>query len=535
MIRKLFKRHISIWGAERWIVAVIGLTIMLSSCVEEIENKGKGTGKKIEVTFILDSYNYEDSEQSAETRAVAIAEPEKVVVGLGDGWVSVASFSKDEEEITTRAKTSGTTRLTTGSKLMIVAYESTTPTIVEGQAEYVVNPDGSISPTGGGLWVMEDLDYRFVAYSYDKSYLPDPANIDPTEDLLWGCFPENVNNFHRVTEVSNLIGIKLEHLFSSVKVRATVQNGSIQAISGVTMTGKPTTTVTLLVPAGTFTGSGNTFHDITFNAFSATSSILSNTAIAWTVSNPQVRIGSININGTVHSNIPFNFSGTTLAAGNSYTLAVQFNRITFAISPATINIPFPAQAPVAQTISITPSPSTASWTLTSNSQAWLRLNTNGGASGTQTASGTGPATVYMVADLNTGSARSAGIYLNGASSDVRVTVNQAAFPYTLCGGLYVTGNYSAIGYNIINGIAPCPDSYTRLPNSPTEMVSLINGNCFYLQSITDYLTFQQPWNNGNVIMWYRDGLPPTLKWRQGSWDQYAMYQYNIPYRCIYDP
>jgi len=535
-----FKKISTICHYTVFIGVIVGFLSALSSCTQEIGTRGKRTGEKIEVSFFLGASNYDESEESVETRAAVLSEPENVTVGLDDGWVAVASFEEDHEEIKTRAKTSGTTRLTTGSKLMIVAYESSTPTVVDSQAEYVVNPDGSISPTGFGLWVIEDLDYRFIAYSYDKSFLPDPANIDTAEDLLWGCFPENVNNFHRVTEVSNLIGINLEHLFSAVKVRATVLNGSIQSISGVIMTGKPTTTVTLNVPAGSFGSvSGNTNHNFDFDPFVPATSVTSKPSITWAISNPQVRITSINISNTVNSNIQFIFNGTTLTAGNSYTLTLQFYRRTYSISPATINIPWPAQTPVTQTISITTAPSAEPWTLTSGASSWLRLNTNGGSTGTPSVSGTGAGTVYMVADENQGSQRTAPIYLSTVSpTEIRVTVNQALFPYVLCGGLWVLASqYYAQVRDVINGTAPCPAG-TRLPNTIQEGGALVNNQCYNFYGVMDYYSYNQnlnipPGYGGTATMWYLT-FNRDYSWRTGSWSGAELDTYTY-YRCLKDP
>jgi len=330
-----------------------------------------------------------------------------------------------------RAKTSGVKPLNVGIKLIIAVFEKDYPAVVFKQAEYAVNPDGSITPTDEGLWLTENDEYRFAAYSYDTPVVPDPANINLAEDLLWGCFPETAGTYHKVTPTSSLIAMTLEHLFSEASVKVTVENGTVSAISNVTMTDKPASTVTLEVPIGAFNkGPGNTGHTFDFESIiTPADTITSKPAITWTVDKPHVTIGSITVEGKTYKDIEFDFSRTTLAAGNPYTLILRLSRVTYDVTPATINIDEKSHSPAIQTITITPTPSTALWTLTS-SEPWLSLNTGGSSTGTSYVAGTGVQTVHLVAEENMGTTtRSADIYLNSELSDVRVTVTQAAPTY----------------------------------------------------------------------------------------------------------
>jgi len=433
-----------------------------SSCAEEITLREKRNGKNIEMQFRLASAVYDvttDIENRIGQRKGEakmdrkiedplndpIAGSEHVVVGLGDDWIAVANLTKDNETITTRAKNSGTSPLTAETKLIIAAFEKDDPTVVFKQAEYVVNPDLSITPTGEGLWLTENDEYRFAAYTYDTPDIPDPANINLAKDLLWGCFPENVGEYHKVTPASYLISMTLEHLLSEVRAKVTVENGTVSAISNVTMAGKPASTVTLNVPTGAFNSvSGNTGHTFDFEQISTpVATITSDPAITWTVDQPKVTIGSITIEDKPYTDILFNFATTTLVAGNSYTLTLRLSRVTYVVSPATINIDEKSHTPAIQTITITPTPANADWKLTS-SETWLRLNTDNGPTGTSYIEGTGTQTIYLVADANTGTTtHSAVIYLNDDSSDERVTVTQASPTYVDPCALIFAHNASA--------------------------------------------------------------------------------------------
>ena len=444
MVREIFKTdtcHKYAFGCfyAIWVCMIIGMSGALSSCVQEIAPRESRTGNKIEIRFRLAAARYDDTPDSenriaqrngAEPTAqhTAFSDPmanaENVVVALGDDWVAAATLTEDRENVTLRAKTSGTAPLTAGTRLIIAAYEKDKSAVAAEQAEYMVNSDGSITPTGGVLWLTENVEYRFAAYTYDTSVVPDPANIDPAKDLLWGCFPEPAGTFHTVTPTSSLIAITLEHLFSEVKVKFKIENGKVSAISNVTMTGKPTSTVTLDVLAGTFTGTGNTGHTFNFDPFSPTDTITSKPAIAWTVDKPQVNVGSITVEGKTYTNRTFSFDNTTLEAGNSYTLTAGFSRVTYIVSPADVNLGVENHTPAMQTVTVTPTPANGPWTLTS-SQPWVQLNTDGDAAGLSEITGTGSQTVYLVTDENlNASPRTAVIYINNELSDERVTVTQ---------------------------------------------------------------------------------------------------------------
>ena len=92
--------------------------------------------------------------------------------------------------------------------------------------------------------------------------------------------------------------------------------------------------------------------------------------------------------------------------------------VSTSVTPSSISLPYPAQNPAVQTISVT---SDGAWTLTvPGSVTWLSLNTNGSSSGSSTVSGgAGVFTVYLVATANfTGAPRTGNIELYGLNAVV---------------------------------------------------------------------------------------------------------------------
>ena len=142
------------------------------------------------------------------------------------------------------------------------------------------------------------------------------------------------------------------------------------------------------------------------------------------------------------------------------------------VTPAEITLSGIAHNPAAETVSV--NAETASWTLTSN-QSWLRLSLNVNGSGsTESLSGAGRQTVYLLTDANpsTTVVREATISLQG---DVKVTVRQqAANPASSSGKPWTEVNFTledvaalklrnvyfghkSVGGNIVAGIKRLSD------------------------------------------------------------------------------
>jgi len=102
------------------------------------------------------------------------------------------------------------------------------------------------------------------------------------------------------------------------------------------------------------------------------------------------------------------------------------------VSPSSVELPHYAQYPALQVLTVTPMQGgivvpNETWKLTSN-QSWLWLSLNGGATQSQTVSGKGQQTVYLMVQPNrTYSSRNAGIYLNDLSSNIVTIVTQNYF------------------------------------------------------------------------------------------------------------
>ena len=108
---------------------------------------------------------------------------------------------------------------------------------------------------------------------------------------------------------------------------------------------------------------------------------------------------------------------------NEETVAVTVtqNTMPLQITPATIILSGVPHTPATQTVNVS---SNASWTLTSN-QPWLSLSLNpDGSQALTTISSERTRTVYLVVEGNGGDIRTAGIYLDNNSQEIRVTVIQ---------------------------------------------------------------------------------------------------------------
>jgi hypothetical protein len=114
---------------------------------------------------------------------------------------------------------------------------------------------------------------------------------------------------------------------------------------------------------------------------------------------------------------------TELFIDNGETVAVTITQdfMPLQITPANITLSGVPHNPAVQTVSVS---SNEPWTLTS-SHPWLLLSLSAtGSQASNTISSERTRTVYLVADGNSGKSRTAEIYLNNNSSDVRVTVMQ---------------------------------------------------------------------------------------------------------------
>ena len=112
-----------------------------------------------------------------------------------------------------------------------------------------------------------------------------------------------------------------------------------------------------------------------------------------------------------------------LSMDGAVTVAVTITQgiMPLTISPAAITLTGTPHNPATQSVNVT---SNQPWTLTSNQQ-WLQLSLNAnGSNPSITINSNGSRTVYLVAQGNGDDVRTAEIFLNGATTDVRVDVLQ---------------------------------------------------------------------------------------------------------------
>ena len=331
------KKNLPMWQYTVYISAIIlmlcGLTLLLSSCAQEVA-EGMGElqpGNKITVNFTLNGVIQGNNE--VVTRNQSSMYPETVVIPLDDGLCAVATLEADLPD-KARAITSN---LDENTLLRIVAYED--GTIYHTHADYKV-VGGFLIITDNKFEVAANKAYKFVAYSCNSTtFLPDHddysiPNIDPSVDLLWGCYPET--GTHPITESDHKdIPITMSHRFSQVKIQATTEAISnaitITNIDDVSITSGKMVNITL------HDGTLEAINDITQD-FSFAGSVLE---LATIISNPrtvftnnavafQVNIGSLTLklndgNPKTYTNLIATFN-KQLQSGISYTIKIRFKK-----------------------------------------------------------------------------------------------------------------------------------------------------------------------------------------------------------------
>ena len=149
------------------------------------------------------------------------------------------------------------------------------------------------------------------------------------------------------------------------------------------------------------------------------------------------------------------------------------------IQPKSVILPYPAQSPAAQMLTVVCKDgqgnfdNTMPWTITvvnSLSPTWLRLALNpdgtnpGGAPATTTLSGVGNKNVYLVADINIGaSTRTVTLSLNGSllTPTVDAVVTQEVMPgASFTGWLYVKEGSTGTGINWSNAMGTITEAIT---------------------------------------------------------------------------
>jgi len=306
------------------LMLLCGLIVLIHSC--ERDNNVSYPGKKLGLHFTIEKANY--GANKLVTRDHSDMNPETVVVPLGDDLYMYASLEADRED-QTRA---GSSPLSDGTKLRIVAYLD--GSAYHAHADYTISNGALVSDT---VLSVAPGNYKFVAYSFNSStvlpvhseILPD---IDPVNDLLWGCYP--LSGTYPVTETTHEeISITLSHLFAQATVQATtneIGNIAITHIDSVSIIpGKKAnlTVNTGLRPAGS--DAAQYFSSIWPGINTAT--VTANkprTVFTGDANFTTVNIGNLSLAGYA---APFkNLTATFIQAmekGHSYTFKVSFKKI----------------------------------------------------------------------------------------------------------------------------------------------------------------------------------------------------------------
>ena len=302
--------------------------LLLASCQNEVFLNelpdGALTGRDGNITFVLnDEWNNEDDDATRSGNVPNVPNvpaPETVVIPTENGLL-YATLSANPADAT-RA----TRPLDNGVRLVIVAYEKNGSAYdYAGDATYSISAGALIRESGNGTpFGSLSGDYKFVAYSYNKSAAPPayaatlPA-IEPANDLMWGETTADITVVNGIATAS----ITLKHLFSRVVVVATT-SGTTLAAPSITI---PCRKADLTTEAGTLSDAGAATRTITFPAPASGSTITSDSCTVF-MGNPAadsvvVNIQSITIGGNPKSDFTALFK-KKLQAGVSYTLTLNF-------------------------------------------------------------------------------------------------------------------------------------------------------------------------------------------------------------------
>ena len=397
-------RYICVIGVI--IMMLCGITRLLSSCTEEVKIDPVSSGKMVSVHFKLDDTVYGDNEVL--THSAEELNPETVVVPLIDDLSMVATL---EEDLPVNTRSANTTTLDEGVKLRIVAYEN--GNTYRKHVDYTV--DNHKNLISSDIFEIPAGSYKFVAYSYNSSNLPPHnesqiTNIDPSNDLLWGCVPNC-----QITETKyDVVSIMMSHQLSQVKVVATTDPLGININNINTASITPGKMVNLDVKDGALNVGGDATQIIPSWTYSGATATSDPRIVFTDKANPfQFHINTLKLQGySDFSNVQAEFS-KQLVGGTSYTLKVNFRKIILEVTP-TLTFGFSARnSTYGKPVTITTNQ--PSWTASSN-VSWLNFPT----------SGTGNSmTVYPNSENNNYSAdRSATITVSAGGMTKTVAVTQ---------------------------------------------------------------------------------------------------------------
>ncbi|MDR0541594.1 MAG: fibrobacter succinogenes major paralogous domain-containing protein [Dysgonamonadaceae bacterium] len=197
------------------LLSVVVMTLVLWSCIREV---GEGTGERVEVRFSSLEIAYGADETVTRGSSGGARVLETVEIPVDGGW-RISADLVDDGASPLRAVPDG---LVDNAKVLIAVYSSGGTCLA---SDVYTFHSTTADLSGGSITVSVGSSYYFVACSYNSILdAPDPlaigeteiADIEPTDDLLWGK-----TGLISIASANQKIDIELRHKFMKVKLLAT--------------------------------------------------------------------------------------------------------------------------------------------------------------------------------------------------------------------------------------------------------------------------------------------------------------------------
>ena len=318
-----------------------GFMYILTSCEGEDDVSGNGRKDPPPSTGEMVTINFTVGERSLGISDVVVhntASPNPFEGGeLGGASILISPPSREsegaslylystllEDEIPVKLRSS---LLEPNIKVRVVAYTNAGSgyTTKQDHADYVIDGFGSLVLYGTPPLSVPSGSIKFVAYSFNDTItmLPFTDITAPVadSDLLWGDTIVTVDPTHMN------VHIMLDHLFSRIKLRATVAPTVGNDIDAIGIARFTHTFPTLTVQSGVLTPGTSVTIPFTWPATGSASFWESDYHPVYTNGGPpKLEIGNVMIDSNPYPGLwPVNFA-TSLETGKQYTLNVNFKR-----------------------------------------------------------------------------------------------------------------------------------------------------------------------------------------------------------------
>ena len=231
MIVQQKKRILSLVKWQRSVNAILAAMLFwgmasgwLHSCIKEetIDSRTKN-GAQVVVNFVLNQPTY-GNDEAVESRSFSADEPATDFVRVHGAQDVFLYATLEEETAPTGLRYATSNTMADNHFVHIVAFRASDSSI-ENQAIFKVT-GGELIPVTDFLTVTVGNSYIFAAYSFGTLSLSNIGSgnaatfagltTNPATDLLWGITPSST----LITGPENAVDIKLNHLFSRVRVEA---------------------------------------------------------------------------------------------------------------------------------------------------------------------------------------------------------------------------------------------------------------------------------------------------------------------------